>query len=127
MLPVWQCHSPWHGSKSQNTVRGGERQCAGGTGGEPTGTKLAWGDAALLPRSRGWLIGIGGALQRVEGGLRLFQDTAVRVFPGSKEKNRQRSSQSSKLRLARNFDLALPANDLRRNERSENSPIGQGQ
>src|SRR2546430_14364090 len=121
MLPVWRCHSPRHGSKSQNTVRGGERQCAGGTGGEPTGTKLAWGDAALLPRSLGWLIGIGGAVPRVEGGLRLFQDIAVRGFPGTPEKKKQGSSQSPKPRFSRDFYLGVPAKEPRPHEKRENS------
>src|SRR5439155_19371782 len=85
------------------------------------------GDAKFLPRSLGLLIGIRGTLQRVKSDLCLFQDIAVRVFPSTQEKKRQRSSQGPKLGFARNFDLGLPAKELRRNEKSENSPNGEGQ
>ncbi len=63
----------------------------------------------------------------MEGGLRLFQDIAVRVFPGAQEKKRQRGGQSPKLGFAWNFNLWLPAKELRRNEKGENSPGGEGQ
>src|SRR2546430_4205049 len=67
MLPVCQCHSPWHGSNLQNTVRGGERQCVARSRMASVATKLAFGqDGRVTP-----------PLVRVGGLERFCADAAV--------------------------------------------------
>ena len=84
-------------------------------------------DPDLLLDGLGRLIGIRGPFQRVESGLRLFQDIAVRVFPGAQEQKRQGSRQGPELGIARNPSLRLPAKELCCNEKGENGPSSEGQ
>src|SRR5215813_10322467 len=61
----------------------------------------------------------------MESHLRLLQNLPARVFPDTKQKERQGRPQSPELGFARNFGFRLPSEELCRHKKCQHSPKSQ--